>query len=552
MGLIEIVLAGLCLNATCDSGGNTGTEVALFSPIDQKSAKLKNELKEETLRITTFENGELSGYTSDNGTLRGAGVAFDIFHILQDKFGFNYTIVLPEDHLFMSDTKKGAKNLLVTKEADMTVAFLPIIESFRNDITYSVSFDVADWNVLMNRPIDSATGSGLLAPFNTAVWILIIFSILVVGPIMYLLILIRARFCKDEENHVFPLPSCMWFIYGALLKQGSTLNPRTDSSRILFSTWWLFILVLTAFYTANLTAFLTLSKFTLPVTSPSDIGRKNYKWVTNKANGIRDYIFYESHNRIGTRKLVQEIGPDRNYADLIDSEILEKYVAKKGMMFIREKTVIRHVMYRDYKEKTRRGVAEDARCTFVMADFPIVKFSRAFAYSPSFKYAQLFDRTIQHLVESGIIQFKLRENLPDAEICPLNLGSVERKLRNSDLFLTYVIVASGLGIATCVFLLEILWRVSMNKYKRRRRRMRVVDWLEKNNNMLKSKPLDFLPNSPPPSYQALFKPPFHFNNEQGQKKKINGRDYWVINKSNGLRELIPLRTPSALLFQYPN
>lgn len=33
--------------------------------------------------------------------------------------------------------------------------------------------------------------------------------------------------CKDEEQMVFSLPSCMWFVYGALLKQGSTLNPRT-------------------------------------------------------------------------------------------------------------------------------------------------------------------------------------------------------------------------------------------------------------------------------------------------------------------------------------
>lgn len=79
----------------------------------------------------------------------------------------------------------------------------------------------------MNRPKESATGSGLLAPFTTPVWILIICSILIVGPIIYLLILIQARLCKDDNNTVYPLPSCVWFVYGALLKQGCTLNPKT-------------------------------------------------------------------------------------------------------------------------------------------------------------------------------------------------------------------------------------------------------------------------------------------------------------------------------------
>ncbi|XP_074037794.1 ionotropic receptor 76b [Leptinotarsa decemlineata] len=568
MGLIEIVLAGLCLNATCDFEEE---QFAYHRSYNQKLTTLANELKKETLTITTFENGELSGYTIENGTIQGTGIAFDIIGILQNKFGFNYTIVLPDEPLFMSViSKRGAKNLLEAKRADIAVAFLPIVQSFRTDITYSTSFDVAEWNVLMNRPKESATGSGLLAPFTTVVWILIIFSVLIVGPIMYLLILIRARFSR-EDHAVFSLPSCMWFVYGALLKQGSTLSPKSDSSRILFSTWWLFILILTAFYTANLTAFLTLSSFTLPITNPSDIARKNYKWVTNRANGIRDHIFFENQNSMAlTTKLVDLIGPDRYYVDLPDLDIVEQYVAKRDMMFIREKTIIRHVMYKDYRLKTMRGVEEEKRCTYVMADFPIKKFPRAFAYAPNFKYAALFDRTIQYVVESGIIQFKLRENLPESEICPLNLGSSERKLRNTDLLLTYVIVGSGLGIATSVFLLEILWRLQKNKYKSRgkfrifneaavsrdclgeERSPKGAKWLEMNNNMIRGKPLEFPVSSPPPSYQALFLPPFNFSNREGHKKNINGRDYWVIDKTNGLREIIPIRTPSALLFQFSN
>lgn len=122
----------------------------------------------------------------------------------------------------------------IFQKADLAAAFLPIINGFRNDIQYSFSLDLSKWVVLMNRPQDSANGSGLLAPFTTPVWILIIFSILVVGPIIYLLILIQAKLCKDEELRVYTMDSCIWFVYGALLKQGSTLNPKTSKSIITY------------------------------------------------------------------------------------------------------------------------------------------------------------------------------------------------------------------------------------------------------------------------------------------------------------------------------
>lgn len=160
---------------------------------------------------------------------------------------------------------------------------------------------------------------------------------------------------------------------------------------------------------------------------------------------------------------------------------------------------------------------------------------------------------IQHLVESGIIQYKLREYLPDAEICPLNLKSTERKLKNGDLLLTYEIVGAGLAIASCIFVLEILWRIWSKKCGRQHvtstQRPVLVEQFAKNKNAR----IEIPSISPPPSYQALFKPPFTFKPNEGVKKFINGREYWVIsNKNDGFNQLIPLRTPSALLFQYTN
>ncbi|XP_076273356.1 ionotropic receptor 76b isoform X2 [Rhynchophorus ferrugineus] len=560
MGLADVILLGLtslCLNSTCrDDDANILRNYNRFQ-------SLKEDLKHENLRITTLKNGPLSGYQFENGTLAGTGVAFDIIKILQHEYGFNYTLVPPDDGVFEppDGINGGVKNMLVNK-VDVAAAFLPM--QYNDVVDYSRSLDTAQWVVLMRRPKESATGSGLLAPFTATVWTLIIISLLAVGPILYVIMFLRARMCNDAEEVVFSLPACMWFVYGALLKQGSTLNPRTDSSRILFSTWWIFITILTAFYTANLTAFLTLSKFTLPISEPKDIMKKQYKWVTNKGNGIVEELYNSREYSSGDGKsLFEEIGLPRIQVDADEDIILMDYVTKQNFMYIRERTVLQSLMYEDYKEKTKANTTESARCTYVITDFPVCTFPRAFAFTSKFKYKPLFDLTIQHLSESGITEFKQREFLPDTTICPLNLGNKERRLRNTDLIMTYMIVGGGLVISTVIFAIELIIHY-FNVYdcckKRLRKGLRHNDQklFASSNRHLTDNIVTFSnafePTkhfiTPPPSYQTLFGPPLVPKGAHCSKKFINGRDYWVVNDKNGVTSLIPQRAPSALLFQY--
>lgn len=59
-------------------------------------------------------------------------------------------------------------------------------------------------------------------------------------------------------------------------------------------------------------------------------------------------------------------------------------------------------------------------------------------------------------MESGIVKHLQTKDLPEAVICPLNLGSKERQLRNSDLYTTYAVVVCGFSMAAAVFTLELL------------------------------------------------------------------------------------------------
>lgn len=152
------------------------------------------------------------------------------------------------------------------QEADLAVAFLPILSDTRDFIKYSVTtLDEGEWIMLMRRPVISATGTGLLAPFTLNVWILILVSLLVVGPLIYGIIIIRWKLTGDKDQRLYPLPHCMWFVYGALMKQGSTLSPLAGKfikKKLLNPLFrvgnllkWIFIKRFNAPYVCNLVDF---------------------------------------------------------------------------------------------------------------------------------------------------------------------------------------------------------------------------------------------------------------------------------------------------------
>lgn len=160
-----------------------------------------------------------------------------MLEFLMEKFKFNYTLVMPEHNIVgSSDDMDGSIiELLANEKADIAVAFLPILADARQHILYSTGLDEGEWMMIMIRPLESASGSGLLAPFDRDVWILILVSLLAVGPIIYGLLVIRYYLTKDSEQVRYTLPHCIWFVYGALMKQGSTLSPTGGMSSISYS-----------------------------------------------------------------------------------------------------------------------------------------------------------------------------------------------------------------------------------------------------------------------------------------------------------------------------
>lgn len=177
-----------------------------------------------------------------------------------------------------------------------------------------------------------------------------------------------------------------------------------------------------------------------------------------------------------------------------------------------------------------------------------------------------FDRLI-HAVEGGLVQHRLLVNVSKAEICPQNLGSLERQLRLNDLATTYLTMLVGFSTGLVVFISEIIMRF-FNKRKARliredgNDRARRIQVQPK-----KSRPKPaFGYQQPGPSTKKIVSPPPEYNeaiktisslrssanagpSNVESYRTFNGRSYAVV-RTDGGTQLVPMRAPSAAIFNY--
>lgn len=169
------------------------------------------------------------------------------------------------------------------------------------------------------------------------------------------------------------------------------------------------------------------------------------------------------------------------------------------------------------------------------------------------------------MVELGVLKYLTTIQVPTADICPLKLGGTERQLRVTDLMMTYYMMAAGFGTAVVVFFTELFFKIKNGS------NIGPVEWQQQNPGGKKNKNYDWNITreknkndynlTPPPPYTSIYSgstpsdqnlpnQPNYSDQLQGVKRVINGRDYLVFKNKNGDSQLIPVRAPSATLFQY--
>lgn len=77
-----------------------------------------------------------------------------------------------------------------------------------------------------------------------------------------------------ELENIWVMPNCIWLTVGSIMQQGCDILPKAASTRIALSFWFFFALIIISSYTANLAAFLTMSRMGATIESADDLAKQ--------------------------------------------------------------------------------------------------------------------------------------------------------------------------------------------------------------------------------------------------------------------------------------
>nr|XP_006825247.1 PREDICTED: glutamate receptor ionotropic, delta-2-like [Saccoglossus kowalevskii] len=211
-----------------------------------------------------------------------SGYCIDMLNEIAKELDFKYTLYLTPDDKYGGTNDDGTWNGLIGQvyygKADLAVAGMIINSDREKVVDFTKPYMSYGVGILIRKPSKRTNVFAFLEPLNIWVWGCILAAFFIVGVLLYVLdrlspysnhnVKITEEPAQSEE---FDLKNSLWFTFASFMQQGGDTTPISLSGRILSAFWWFFALIVIATYTANLAAFLTVTRMVNPIQSLEDL-----------------------------------------------------------------------------------------------------------------------------------------------------------------------------------------------------------------------------------------------------------------------------------------
>ncbi|CAH1716872.1 unnamed protein product [Chironomus riparius] len=212
------------------------------------------------------------------------GYCIDFIEALSIEMNFIYDLVLPKSGTFgerISDNSfDGVIGDLILGETDMIVAALKMTAEREEVIDFVAPyFEQTGISIVMKKPIPDRSLFKFMTVLKLEVWLSICGAIGITAIVLWILELLSPysarNFKYNEESREFTLRESIWFALTSFTPQGGGEVPKAFSGRVVVATYWLFVVLMLATFTANLAAFLTVERMQTPVQSLEQLSRQS-------------------------------------------------------------------------------------------------------------------------------------------------------------------------------------------------------------------------------------------------------------------------------------
>ncbi|OWR42584.1 glutamate receptor ionotropic kainate 2 like protein [Danaus plexippus plexippus] len=399
------------------------------------------------------------------GNARFEGFCIDLLARVAARAGFSYRLRLVPGNVYGArDPATGQWNgivrELVDRKADIAVASMTINYAREAVIDFTKPFMNLGIGILFKVPSSQPTRLfSFLNPLAVEIWLYVLAAYILVSFTLF----VMARFSPYEwssSTHIcghetklltnqFSVCNSFWFITGTFLRQGSGLNPKATSTRIVGGIWWFFTLIILSSYTANLAAFLTVERTVLPIQSAADLAAQNSVQYGTLSGGSTMTFFRDSNIDIYQR-MWDHMSRASPPALVASYEEGVRRVLAGNYAFLMESTMLDHRVQRDCN-LTQVGGLLDSK-------------GYGIATWKGSPWRDKISLAILELQEKGVIQIlydKWWKNTGD--VCNRDgKDSKANPLGVQNIGGVFVTLLCGLVLAIVVAILEFCWNTKKN------------------------------------------------------------------------------------------
>ncbi|KAK8386628.1 hypothetical protein O3P69_017841 [Scylla paramamosain] len=407
------------------------------------------------LTVATIERAPFVKLEMVGEEIVGAtGFCIEMLDEMARKFNFTYRLVLPYDGNWGAPMNNGTFNGMVgmvhRKTVDFAMAGFTITHIRETVIDFTHAFFEEPTTILIPPPREQNNFLAFLEPFSWQVWFLTLVSIMVVGPIMWILATVGnlpVLYPHNTRTVHYSLFRYTWDCAFALAGQ-SARTRHTQPVRVLHGMWWTFAVILIYTYTGTLIAFLTVPRLTSLINSLEELANQKDVLWTYRAKTAHETLFATAEPPSTYHKIGQLLKERPDLLVHTDNEGISA-VLRGDTAFIKEKSWLDFAMERDYLATKQCRMAQ-VNQLFFSAGF-------GWALQERSIFLQLFNNEILRMSQSGLFTIWRMQNWPSPNECTAgNPGAPAgpKSLHIKNFSGHFFIYGVGLGSALLAFLVE--------------------------------------------------------------------------------------------------
>ncbi|CAH2085118.1 unnamed protein product [Euphydryas editha] len=387
------------------------------------------------------------------------GFCIELIDQLSRMLHFNYTFMEQKDNAYGSRNKTTKewdgmiRRLMDDPDVHFAVTDLTITAEREEAVDFTTPFMNLGITILFRKPqTPEPELLAFLLPFSNGVWLCLGLAYMGSSLVLYVV----GRLCPGEWQNPYPcveeppalenqftLGNALWFNLGAVLQQGSEIAPVAYGTRAVASSWWLFALVITSSYTANLA--------TLLATKSSAELFKNVRELADNDQGITygakyggsTYTFFEmSENELYQRmfqKMKEEEMPKSN------DEGIKKVMTGK-YAFLAESTTIEYTVERNC-EVTSVGDLLDSK-------------GYGIAMKKNSEYRQALNLALLNLQETGVLRemkYRWWKEMHGGGACQPTESFDSEELHMDNFMGLFLVLVVGCALGVLVSCCDLIW-----------------------------------------------------------------------------------------------